>query len=287
MESILFGLVAYSAWGFAFFFEAIAVRKLNYYSLIFWGFFVSSLVLGIYAVSVVNDLYKITPGILLVSLFVVFCWVGGTIAYYKGLKVGNRSLVGAISAAFPSVTVVLSILILREKVNANQLGAVGLVLLGIILSTFDLPAILKGKVKINNSVLFAIVAMICWGAAFAFVKIPVQKIGWFWPNYFVFLTFPLIYFYMYLTKIKLEPLTKNNAYIIVIPSIILPRIAEFAYNIGISRGLVTIVAPIAGANPTLFVLLALLFFKDKITKQQIVGIVTTLAGIVLLSLFSI
>ena len=67
----------------------------------------------------------------------------------------------------------------------------------------------------------------------------------------------------------------------------LVRVAEFSYNLGISKGLVTIVAPIAGANPTLFVVLAFLFLKDPITKQQIIGIITTLIGIALLSFLSI
>ena len=37
---------------------------------------------------------------------------------------------------------------------------------------------------------------------------------------------------------------------------------------------------------TLFIVLAFLFFKDPIKKQQILGIIVTLFGIVLLSLFS-
>jgi len=50
--------------------------------------------------------------------------------------------------------------------------------------------------------------------------------------------------------------------------------------------MVSVVAPIAGANPTLFVLLAFFVFKDRLTKQQILGIVLTLLGIVWLSFLS-
>jgi uncharacterized membrane protein len=129
--------------------------------------------------------------------------------------------------------------------------------------------------------------MLSWGIWIALLKIPVSKIGWFWPNYITFLLFPLVFLYIKFRKFPIERPTINHAFIPLIVSIALVRVAEFSYNFGISKGLVTIVAPIAGANPTLFVVLAFLFFKDKITKQQIAGIVITLAGIVLLSFFSI
>ena len=62
---------------------------------------------------------------------------------------------------------------------------------------------------------------------------------------------------------------------------------SLSFNYAISKGLVAIVAPIAGSYPTLFALLAFLVFKDSITRQQIFGIGVTLMGIVLLSFFSV
>jgi len=87
--------------------------------------------------------------------------------------------------------------------------------------------------------------------------------------------------------LRIEKPTENKALIPLVVSTILVRVAELSYNFAISKGLVAVVAPIAGANITLFVLLAFLIFKDPITKQQIIGIITTLTGIVLLSIFSI
>ena len=59
------------------------------------------------------------------------------------------------------------------------------------------------------------------------------------------------------------------------------------FNYAISNGAnIAIIAPIASAYPTLYVLLAFLIFKDKITKQQILGIIITLAGIVSLAALS-
>jgi uncharacterized membrane protein len=62
--------------------------------------------------------------------------------------------------------------------------------------------------------------------------------------------------------------------------------ATFALNYALSIGNTAIVAPIAGAYPTLFAVLSYLVFKEPINKQQWFGIVLTLIGIVTLSIIS-
>jgi uncharacterized membrane protein len=61
-------------------------------------------------------------------------------------------------------------------------------------------------------------------------------------------------------------------------------VGTFAYNFAVSKGQTAIVAPIAGANPILFAVLGYIIFKDRLTKQQLLGIGTTLLGIISLSL---
>jgi len=74
---------------------------------------------------------------------------------------------------------------------------------------------------------------------------------------------------------------------LLLPASLLISIGGFSYDIAISQGLVAVVAPIASSSVTLFVVLAFIFLKDPITRQQIIGIITTLIGIVLLSIFSV
>jgi drug/metabolite transporter (DMT)-like permease len=181
----------------------------------------------------------------------------------------------------------LSLIFLGERVSVFQAIAIITIFAGMFLSTLNINEFRRKTVSIDKGFLFAIIAMVCWGVYFAFIKIPVNKIGWFWPNYFSFLLFPLIFTYMRIKGIKLERPTKNNAFFLIIISTVLVRVAEFSYNFAISKGLVVIVAPIAGANLTLFAILAFLFFKDPISIQQVIGILTTLIGIVTLSFLSI
>jgi len=146
---------------------------------------------------------------------------------------------------------------------------------------------MKREFKISDKgILLALLTMLVWGATMTLIKIPVREIGWYWPTLIILSLFPLYLLYMRLTNSKLQSLSKSKVVGAVILSVILIRIAEFSYSIGISKGMVSVVAPIAGANPTLFVLLAFFVFKDRLTKQQILGIVLTLLGIVWLSFLS-
>ena len=287
MQAIIFALISYFTWGTGAFIEAIVARRLNSYSLIFWGFILSALILSFYAFFQTTSLNLLTPAILILNVILGVFLIAGSIVYFEAYKVANRAVVGTIAQSFPAVVVILSLIFLGERVTFSQAVSIIIIFVGMFLSAVDISEFRRKTFSINKGFLFAIIAMICWGAYFAFIKIPVEKIGWFWPNYFSFLLFPLIFFYMRIMKIKLEKPTKNNAFFLIIISTVLVRVAEFSYNFAISKGLVVIVAPIAGANLTLFVLLAFLIFKDPIKKQQIIGIITTLVGIVLLSAFSI
>lgn len=243
--------------------------------------------MSIYAPFALSDLQNLSLEILTLTFILAFVGMFlGIIFYYEALRRGNRALVGTITASFSAVTVVLSIIFLGDKISLQQLTAILIIFTGLLLSIFDLRSVTGGNL-LNKSILFALLAMLAWGAYFAFIKIPVKEIGWFWPNYFTFFLFPLILIYVKLKKVKLEAPTKNNVLGLLVLSVVLARVAELAYNLGISSGLVAVVAPIAGANQTLFVVLAFLIFKDPITRQQIAGIVTTLIGIVLLSVFSV
>ncbi len=287
MTAIIFALISYFAWGIGIFFEAIVARKLNSYSLAFWAFLFSVLIMSFFTPFALNDLKNLTLSIfiLIVTLALLALFLG-TICYYEALKIANRILVGTIASSFPIVTVILSLIFLGEKISFQQILAIVIIFVGLLLSVFN-TKILNSKSFGSKGVLLAVITMLSWGAYFTFIKVPVEKVGWFWPNYISFLIFPIIYIFMKIRKIKLEKPTLNGALITLAISTILVRIAELSFNFGVSRGLVAIVAPISGANPTLFVILAFFFLKDPIKKQQIVGIITTLIGIVLLSVFSV
>jgi uncharacterized membrane protein len=63
-------------------------------------------------------------------------------------------------------------------------------------------------------------------------------------------------------------------------------IALFAFNYALVTGQNAVVSPLSSSYPALFAILAYFIFKDRLTKQQIIGIIVTLSGVIALSIVS-
>lgn len=286
MLSIIFALVSYLGWGSGDIFGTIATRKLGAYSVTFWSLFLGLVISSFFIPFSLNGLQGLTPAIFFLNIILGLILVTSFLMFNEALRITHPSLVGTIAASFSALVVLFSIIFLKESITGYQLIAILIIFLGIIVSTLDFAEIKKRKINFNKGVFFAIATMIGWGIYFTFIKIPIREIGWFWPGYISFATFPIIYLVMRIRKIELKKLTHEKAFLPLIISVFLIRIADFSFNFAISKGLASVVAPIAGSYSTLFVLLSFVIFKDPIKKQQIFGIILTVFGIVFLVFLS-
>lgn len=285
--AIFFALISFFGWGVGDIFGAITTRKIGAFSTSFWVSIVGVLIFSLYIPFALGDLSHYNAYILAVNIALGCLYVVVNVLINAAFAQSNVSLIGTIFSSFVAFTILFSFIFMGEKVSYSQALAIFIILTGVFFSTIDFKELKKGNLISDKGVRIAIIAMICAAFYFTFIRIPVEKVGWFWANYMSILLFPLVFFYMKIRKIKLvRPNFKSVFWPIIICSLLL-RSADFAYNIGISQGFTAIVAPIAGAYPTLFAVLGFLVFKDPIKKQQVVGIVVTLAGIVLLSILSI
>lgn len=286
MEAIFFALISFFGWGVGSVFSVVAARRLGGYSTTFWMGLTGLCLLTLYTPFVLNDLKNLTFPLLFLNFIIgVLGWIGA-ITGYKSLSITNAALAVTIQSSYPILAVILSIIIFKESITINQAIAIMIIFSGLIVMSVNLNQLIRRQLIISKGILLSFITFVCFGFYAALIKIPVQEIGWFWPVYIGYTLLPIILIYAKLANIKITGL-KNNVFLYIILTVILFRTAEFSYNFAISRGLISVVAPIAGANPTLFVILAFLVFKDPITKQQILGIITTLIGIVLLSVFSV
>jgi len=287
VQAIFFAILSYIGWGSGDLFATIAARKVGPYSATFWFIFLQLLITLPFGIFFLDDLNRITIRLVILTLSLAVLGNIGLITFYKGVQIGNAALVGSISASFIVLTVILSIVFLNESVTLSQTASMIIIFIGVIIASLDLKEIKLKKSVLNKAVIYGLVSMLTWGVYWTFIKIPVREINWFWPSIIASSSFPLVYLFMRIAKIELKSANHKNAFTPLLANSALISFGSLSYYYAISKGLIAVVAPIAGSYPTLFVLLAFLFFKDKITKQQIVGIVTTLVGIVLLSVFSV
>jgi drug/metabolite transporter (DMT)-like permease len=153
-----------------------------------------------------------------------------------------------------------------------------------VLCSIDFQKLFKSEKIFDTGTLFALLAMIFLSIFFTASRVFIAAYGWFLPSFIANACFPIIYLFL---KIKKEKFFVPKQGIVVIAIFmvgLLIRAGDFALNWGLSLpNASSLVAPIAGASPILFVVMSYLIYKDKLTKQQVVGIVTALLGIVLLT----
>jgi len=287
MFPILFALIAFVGWGSGDIFGGVISRKIGGYSSSFWlylfGLLISSLLIPFFW----SSLGSISPQMWLLIISLNIIGPIPVVALYEGIRVGNASLVGTMGAAFAALTVVLSVIFLGDRLSLFQTLSIIVILAGLILSSTQLKSLNFKSIFADKGVPYGLVAMVLWGIYYTFIRIPVRAIGWFWPSYFAILGVPILLIYMRLKKIKLEKLRSSRFLVFSFLNALLLTGATFSYNFAVMRGQTSIVAPIAGSYPILYVILTRFVFKDKLNKQQFLGILVTLVGIVALSFSSI
>lgn len=285
MISILFALISYVGWAIGDILLVIIARRMGGYSTAFWTYLIGIIIGSIFVPFYFYELSHLTLNIFVLNLLLGFLLISGWVAFNESLRIANPSLVGTISSSFAALTVILSIIIFKEPVTPAQVTAIVIIFVGLLLATLDISKMKKGKL-LNRGILLAVFTMLSWGIAYALIRIPIQVIGWFWTGYTYALLSPVILLFMRIRKIPLRKPASSKALSLLLLCTIFLASAEYSFNFAISKGYASIVAPIAGSYPTLFVVIAFFVFKDKISKQQIAGVITTLVGIVWLSISS-
>ena len=286
MLAIIFALFSYLGWGSGDIFGTYATRKIGSFLASFWIYAFGALLFSLYIPFALHDLAHLTLGVLainvLLGIFLAVCFV----AFNEALRIGNSSVVGTIAGSFSGIIVILSLVFFKESLSIAQVLAIVIILIGIVLSSLNLKEIKNLKAIENRGTVLAILVMLGWGIGFTFIKIPIKQIGWFWSSYILEVVGFLFFLIFGINKFKKNKLPNLRALTQPLIATFLQNLGGYSFTYGLSIGAASIVAPIAGAYPTLFVLLSRFAFKDRLNKQQGFGIIVTLVGIVLLAFFS-
>lgn len=285
MEAILFALLAFTGWGVGDFLSAILVRKLNTPIVAVWGFLLRFALYTLAIPLFLNQIADIEPKVLALNLGIGISWSISYVAFYGALKRINPAIAGTIAGSWGALAFLLSLVFLNEIITLHQLIAIIVIFSGVLLSTIDTSIIKRGKKADRIGLLLSFIAMFGWAICGSFIKIPAQTYGWFWTTYFLIAPFTAIIVYYFIRQPKSVKLKTKSLPALAVYALLI-GLGESSYNIGIEKGLAAIVAPVAGSYVTLFVLLAFLFFKDPLTRQQKAGVITITSGIILLSIFT-
>ena len=287
MNWFIFALISFFGWSIGDIFGAVVSKKIGEFSATFWqlivGFIASSLLVPL----AITDLRHMTLSLMLLNLLLGALFIIGLVTFNKGLRIGSPARVGTITASFSAVTAIISFFVFHEQITVWQLLALIVIFSGIILSGLKnkIGSRKKYRLAIRGTWL-AITTMVLWGIYYAFIKIPSQYIGWFWPQYITLSLVLVIWWIIRFKKIKIRSVLSKGAFWSILLNGILVAVGEYSFNYAVVRNASVVVAPIAGSYPVLYVLLAFFVFKDKLSRMQFFGIIINLLGIVWLAYLS-
>jgi len=286
--AILFAFISLAGWAVGDVFVTIVTRRIGSAASYFWGY-LFGLILLLFCLPFVGGVSD--WGMLGIAFLLNIIRFLGSYIYFRGLEKGNASLTGAIGGSFPVVTVILSVILFKEQLSTLQILGIGFTVIGIIFSSVKLEGLFVGSIKrkdvFDKSMKYGLATMLLWGFFYALIRVPVYKIGWFWAQFPLYIIGLCIPFFTGLRVLVSKTFQSGKILLMIIVFIILVSIADFSFNIGITKGYTAVVAPVAGSSPVLFVILSKIFLREKLSRSQNVGVVFALIGIIILSFASI
>ncbi len=281
---IISGLIAMLCWGIGDFLLAVTVRKIGQLKAMFWGNIIGVVPILLIVIYFFNQLF-ITINEFLILLGGGAIMLVATLSFYKAYEIGEVSVVTPIATSASLVTVLLAVLLLGEQLTFLNIISIIIISIGIVLVSTDFRK-LKHMHTVKG-VKEAVITMILWGVHIFIIKILSGTMNLVNISVFSFLvinSYLMLYPLVKKVPIKLKELKKDRIYLIFIANSFLFLIAWVAFNYGIKHDLVSLVAPVSSLSPAITVILALIFYKEKLVLNQKLGILTVLIGLFLISL---
>jgi drug/metabolite transporter (DMT)-like permease len=234
--------------------------------------------------------------------------LGDLLYVYSVQKIG-ASLAVSVSAGYPIVTAVVSIILLHEHVRALVWFGTILIIAGLIVIKLDASFQEKAKLgfvledfhdkarkktNLTKGIILALGSALCSGINIPVIKLLMSNGGWTpTENYFLR---SVAFFFMAWTLREgehrflpnsIKPIEKMPyaAWIALLSSgLIGVALSGVLFAVCIDRFPVSVVTPITASSPFMTVLLSRIILKEKLSKIQNAGIILVIAGSISVSL---
>jgi drug/metabolite transporter (DMT)-like permease len=215
----------------------------------------------------------------------------GTLALYRSFEIGKMSIVAPLSASYPVLTLLLSVMT-GERLTLARLVGMALAILGVILvargetqpgdaNPID-PVTQPAKSRLGVG--WALMAAVVYGVMFWLLGIRVVPLLGGVPTVWIIrltCVIPAAVVILIAGKSMAPPLRKDSPWILGVG--ILDTSAYVFNNLGMQLEQISVVSVLASLYGAVTVGLAALLLHERVSRLQWVGIVSIFAGIVLIS----
>lgn len=307
IAAALFGLLSAALWASVDFASRIPSRKIGYYSTASYVQVVGFATLGIYILFSTSE-YSVF-GHYDIFLLAINFLVGvfnflGFLFLYRGFSTGLMSVVSPISSSYPIITILLSVFVLGTTIASLQRVGISLVLFGIILSgvrirelrTVRVPQTITAssstkqtvpQTRFTRGLGSAIISCVSFGTLYLFLSVVTSRTDLILPVFFMRLSAAIISFALLVPLgIRLaRPDMRTFAIIAFIG--IFDTIGYLSFDAGIhaAGNSLPIVATLSGLVGVFTILLARLFYKERLEMVQWLGVIALTVGVLVVLYF--
>lgn len=219
--------------------------------------------------------------ILLITVAAVL-YSAGYLFFFKGLEIGNISIVAAAMNLWAVFTMLFAFLFMGQRLSGIQALGVMLILAGVVVASLNWNDIKNQRFQLSVGVKETMAGAFFFGVFWNVSEIVSEEIGWLFTTLFVklgIILFLLIFSFFAKREISLANASAKTKTMLVVMGIVEAG-AVTAVNYGLTIGDAILITPIASALSIVTIGLAIIFLKDKITKLQGLGIITAIVGII-------
>lgn len=202
------------------------------------------------------------------------------VVYYTGFERGSVSMVASVASAWLVVTILIAAIFFGEAVTLGQGLLIGVVLVGILSIGLNKQAIGAPE----SGIKYGLGGMLLLGTALALWAPLTEAAG---PLLAVLTARALATVvtagYMKTKGIAFRWPSGRTAGVVLVSAGFLDALGFVAYNIGIDRVSLVVIAPFGAAHPLGTILLAFIILKERPARLQWAGMALTVAGVVALS----
>ena len=289
---IILGLAAALLWGSADFFACGACRRIGSFRTLLYMQFVGFVGVGAYLL-VSGEL----PQLLAQTSAEDWAWAVffallnmiSSLALYRAFEITTAvSIVSPIAASYGAITVVLAFLS-GETVTAVRGAGILLALFGGVLAATNFEAVVSRRDysagRFGGGIGLAMFSAVGYGVAFWLLGVRVTPaLGGVAPVVVARLTTIICLTAIALLRGLSLRVADRTAWPIIIAVGVLDTTAFVANAIGLTTDQISVVTVLASLFTAVTVVLSWIFFKERLARSQLAGIVLILAGIVLVSL---
>jgi drug/metabolite transporter (DMT)-like permease len=284
---ILLGLTAALSWGLADYFAAVASRRTGSFRVVLGFHLVAVVLLTLLLVGTGETLSEVTSDDLAWFAFLGLLGALSYLCFYRALAIGPISIVSPIVSAYAAATVLCAVVIGGERLEAGEVLAIVVVLLGVLLASSDLAQFRARERIALLGIMLALVTAVAIGAFVYGIAYFSATYGWLVPIFLArgFST-------LFLVPVSLRggewrfPDRSPRLLATISLIAVVDTLGYVAFNLGVRHADTSVVATAAAPYSVVPIVFGVALLHERPRWAQWAGISLVLAGLILLGLFA-